>query len=321
LIAQSRAARRWRADWRLLSRGSHAPDYPSHGLKIVNPFAAGGSTDTLSRGLAQKLSDYLGQSVIVETKTGANGIVGATTVARAAPDGYTILLTTGSHTANPHVTAKLPYDALGDFAPISQIAGSYGLVLLSNLAVKSLPELVALAKTKPDGLSYATSGIGNLTHVAGRLLEARAGIKLVAVPYNGPNLLIDTITGVVDMTFISTITAVPFVNSGKIKALAITGTQRCPAFPDTPTLRELGYSDYDLTGFFGILTTGGTPADRVERLYRETARALATPDMTKLIDDAGLFTVGSTPAEFAAFLKNDFAYQGRLMDELGMKAK
>lgn len=298
-----------------------AQDYPNKVVHLISPFAAGVSTDVLARALAQKLTEQLGQSVIVENKPGANGIIGASYVAKAAPDGYTFLITTGSHTANPHVSKDVPYDALKDFTPITQLAGSYGLVLLSNLPVKSVGELVELAKKKPGQLTYSTSGVGNLTHVAGRLLEARAGIKMIAVPYNNSTLISDTIAGTVDMTFISSVSAVPLVKGGQLKALAITGTKRAPALPDVPTFQEAGIKDYDLTGYFGILFPANTPADRVNRVHQATIKALTAPELKSIVETAGLFVVGSTPAEFGAFLKQDFDYQGRLMEELNMKIK
>ena len=305
----------------IASTGTRADDYPSRVIKLICPFSVGISTDILARGLAQKLSEGLGQSVIVENRPGANGIIAAGNVAKATPDGHTFLITTGSHTANPHVTKDLSYDAIKDFAPITQLAGSYGLALISNLPVKSVAELVELAKKKPGQLSYAMAGVGNLTHVAGLLFEARAGIKMVAVPYNTPNLTTDVLTGTVDLTFISTVSAVPLVNSGQVKALAITGPRRAPALPDTPTLQELGYKDFNLIGFFGTLFPANTPRDRVERMNRETVKALATPELKRLIEEAGLYVVGSSPDEFTAFLKKDFDYQGRLMSELGLKVK
>ena len=301
--------------------GAAAEQYPNRVIKIVQPFAAGGSTDVLARGLAQKLSEALGQPVIVESRPGANGIVAAQSVARSAPDGYTMLLTTGSHTANPHVAKNLPYDAVADFAPITQLAGSYGLALITTLPVNSVAELVALAKSKPGTMSYATSGVGNLTHVSGRLFEARSGISLISVPYNTPALITDTLSGTISMTFNSLITATPLVKQGKFKALAITGDRRSPALPDTPTMNEAGIKDYVLTGYFGILFPAGVPRERVDLIARESAKALASPELKRIVEDNGLFVVGSKPDEFAAYLKNDYAFQGTLMDELGMKAK
>jgi tripartite-type tricarboxylate transporter receptor subunit TctC len=310
----------------LISGGVTAPpagaeDYPNKAIRLISPFAAGVSTDVLARALAQKLTEGLGQPVIVENRPGANGIIGASYVAKSANDGYTFLITTGSHTANPHVSKDVPYDALKDFTPITQLAGSYGLVLLSNLPVKSVADLVELAKKRPGQLTYSTSGVGNLTHVAGRLLEARAGIKMIAVPYNNSALIPDTIAGTVDMTFISSVSAVPLVKGGQLKALAVTGTRRAPALPDVPTFQEAGINGYDLTGYFGILFPANTPANRVNRIYQATIKALTAPELKSIIETAGLFVVGSTPAEFGKFLKQDFDYQGRLMEELDMKIK
>jgi tripartite-type tricarboxylate transporter receptor subunit TctC len=290
-------------------------------IRIIQPFPAGGSTDVLARGLAQKLNEYLGQPVIVEARPGANGITGTASVAKAAPDGYTMLLTTGSFSANPHVSTSLPYDVLKDFAPITQLAGSYGLALVTNLPANSVAELIAEAKRKPGTVTYATSGVGNLTHVAGRLFELRAGLQLIAVPYNTPTLLTDVVAGTVGMTFNSLITAVPMVEQKQLKALAITGDRRSPAMPDVPTMTEAGVPNYNLTGYFGILFPAGTPRDRVERIYRETAKALATPELKRIIEINGLYSVGSTPDDFAAYLKQDYEYQGRLMDELGLRPK
>lgn len=296
-------------------------EYPDRPIKIIQPFPAGGSTDLLARGLGQKLHEYMGQPVIVEARPGANGVIATTTVAKSAPDGYTMLLTTGSFSANPYVSTNLPYDVLKDFAPITQLAGSYGLALLTNMQVNSVSALIEEAKRKPATLTYATSGIGNLTHVAGRLLEVRAGVRLIAVPYNTPALMNDVMSGTVSMTFNSLITAVPMVDQKQLKALAITGDRRSPALPDVPTMAEAGVPNYNLTGYFGILFPAGTPKDRVERVYREAAKALATPELKRIIESNGLYPVGSTPDEFSAYLKQDYEYQGRLMDELGLRPK
>ena len=298
-----------------------ADDYPTRLIKIVQPFAAGGSTDVLARGLGQKLSDSLGQPVIVEARAGANGIIGTQSVAKSPPDGYTILLTTGSFTANPNVSKTPPYDVFKDFTPITQLAGSYGLALLTNLPANSVAELVTAAKQKPGTMSYATSGAGNLTHIAGRLFERRAGLDLIAVPYNTPALLSDVMTGTVSMTFNSLITAVPMVAQKQMKVLAITGNQRSPALPDTPTMTEAGINDYSLTGYFGILFPAGVPKDRVDLIYRESVKALASPDLKRIVEDNGLFIVGSSPDEFAAYIKQDFDYQSKLMDELDLRQK
>lgn len=304
-----------------VAAGVARADYPDKIIRIINPFPPGVSTDVLARGLAQKLTEYLGQSVIVESRPGANGILASTTVAKSEPDGYTMLLTTGSHVANPIVQKHVLYDPVKDFSAVTLLAQSYGLALVSNLPATSLADIVALAKAKPGTLTYATSGVGNLTHVAGRLFEVRAGITMTAVPYNTPALMSDVIGGTVSMTFVSTVTAVPLVNAKTVKAFAITGTRRTPAMPDTPTMQELGYKDYELLGWFGVLFPANTPRDRVERMHREIARALQTPELKKLIEDSGLYVDGAGPDDFQAFLRKDFDYQTRLMDEIGLKAQ
>jgi tripartite-type tricarboxylate transporter receptor subunit TctC len=248
-------------------------------------------------------------------------MVAAAAIAKAAPDGYTLHIISGAHIANAHVSKELSYDVVRDFAPVTQLAASYGLALITNLPVRSLPELVALAKAKPGQLTYATNGVGNITHVAGLLFEARTGTKMIAVPYNTPNLTADVVSGTVDLTFYSIASAAPLVNSGKIKALAVTGLKRAPTLPDTPTLQELGYRDFDVTGYFGLLFPVSTPRERIERIYSGAKKALASPELSRVIDVAGMYPVGSSPDEFGQFLRADFEYQGRLMDELGLRPK
>jgi tripartite-type tricarboxylate transporter receptor subunit TctC len=302
-----------------VASNAHAQDYPNSLIRIISPHPTGVATDLLARAIAPKLGESLGQSVIVENRPGANGIIAAGNVAKAPPDGYTLHITTGAHVANAFVAKNLPYDPIKDFSPVTQLAGSYGLALITNLPVRSVAELIALAKTKP--LSYATNGVGNITHVAGLLFEAQTGIKMTAVPYNTPNLTTDVMAGTVDLTFFSTAGAAPLVDSGKIKALAVTGSKRSPSLPNTPTLKELGYKNFDVTGYFGFLFPASTPRDRIDRIYRESLKALSTPEVKRVIEIGGFYVVGSSPDEFTAFLKQDFEYQNRLMDELGLKAK
>jgi tripartite-type tricarboxylate transporter receptor subunit TctC len=258
---------------------------------------------------------------VVENLPGANGIVATGNIAKAAPDGYTILITTGAHIANAFVAKDLPYDVIKDFAPGTELAASYGLALITNLPVNSVPELVALARSKPGQLTYATNGIGNITHVAGLLFDARTGTQMVPVQYNTPQLTADVISGTVNMTFFSVAAAAPLVKSGQIKALAVTGSRRSPSLPDTPTLQELGYKDYDVTGYFGLLFPMGTPRERIDRIHREALKALETPEVRRVIDAGGFYAVGGAPERFAAFLKQDYDHQNRLMTELGLKAK
>ena len=196
---------------------AHADEYPSRTIKIVSPHPAGVATDVLGRALAVNLQHSLGQPVVIENRPGANGIVADGVIAKSPTDGYNILITSGAHIANAFVTKTLPFDVLKDFAPVTQLAASYGLALVTNLPVNSVAELIALAKSKPGKLTYATNGVGNITHVAGLLFDARTGTEMVAVPYNTPNLTTDVMTGTVDLTFYSIAAAGPLVSGGKLK--------------------------------------------------------------------------------------------------------
>ncbi len=299
----------------------HAENYPSRAITIISPHPVGVATDFLARALGDNLSAAFKQPIVVENRPGANGVIAEGAVAKAAPDGYTLLITSGAHIVNAFTVKKLPYDVLKDFAPVTQLAASYGLALITNLPVKSVADLVALAKKKPGQLTFATNGVGNVTHVAGLLFDARTGVKMIAVPYNTPNLITDVMTGQVDMAFYSVAAAAPLVKAGKIKALALTGSRRAPALPDVPTLQELGYKDFDVTGYFGLLFPTGTPRDRIDAIYRASKDALSSPQLKRVLDVSGMYTVGSSPEEFAAFLKQDYAYQDKLMGELGLKVK
>ena len=299
----------------------HAENYPARAITIISPHPVGVATDFLARALGDNLSAAFKQPIVVENRPGANGVIAEGAVAKAAPDGYTLLITSGAHIANAFTVKKLPYDVLKDFAPVTQLAASYGLALITNLPVKSVADLVALAKKKPGQLTFATNGVGNVTHVAGLLFDARTGVKMIAVPYNTPNLITDVMTGQVDMAFYSVAAAAPLVKAGKIKALALTGSRRAPALPDVPTLQELGYKDFDVTGYFGLLFPTDTPRDRINAIYRDSKDALSSPQLKRVLDVSGMYTVGSSPEEFAAFLKQDYAYQDKLMGELGLKVK
>jgi tripartite-type tricarboxylate transporter receptor subunit TctC len=298
-----------------------AESYPDRAIRIISPHPVGVATDILGRALAENFSARFGQPVLVENRPKANGILAANDVAKAAPDGYTLHIASGAHTANAFVQKNLPYDVLKDFTPVTQVAASYGLALITNLPVNSVPELVALAKSRPNPLTYATNGVGNITHVAGLLFDARAGITMNAIPYNTPNLTTDVMTGQVDLAFYSVASAAPLVNGGKIKALAVTGSRRSPSLPYTPTLQELGYNDFDVTGWFGFLFPAGTPPDKVETIYRATKDAVGSPVLQRVFNVSGIYGVGSSPHEFAQFLKADYDYQDKLMTELGLKVR
>ena len=295
---------------------ANAQPFPTRGIKIVSPHPPGVATDILGRALAQKLTDSLGVPVILENRPGANGIIAATAIAKAEPDGYTIHITTGGHIANAFVTKSLPYDVLKDFTPVTQLAASYGLALITNLPVKSVAELVALAKQKPGTLTYATNGVGNITHIAGLLFDARSGTKMIPVPYNTPNLTGDVVAGTVDMTFFSTAGATPLVTSGKIKALAVTGTRRTPGLPDVPTFKEAGVPEFDLASWTVMLAPKGTPPEIVALLRTEVLKALADPKTREALAAQGVEP--SENQDVKAFLTHERDAFGRAVHELGI---
>ena len=303
---------------------AEAQSYPAQNIKLIIPFGAGGPNDLIGRPLAQKISESLGQSIVIENRPGANGIIGTNAVAKAAPDGYTMLQTTGSFTANPSMVKTMPYDPLYDLAPITQIAESYGLLLMvpTNSPIKSLADLVARAKKEPSALNYAITGFGNITHVTVEFFKKLADIEIVPIPYKGTA---DSITamlgGQVQLSIVSTTAGAPYIANGQLRALGITGARRAPNLPDIPTFQELGYREMDLSGYYGWWFPAGTPRDRIDLMHQEAKKALATPDMQKVLSDSGLALRATTPKEFEAFLAKDLAFQADIIKRIGLEPK
>jgi len=242
-------------------------------------------------------------------------------VAKARPDGYTMLLTTGSFTGNVVVTKKLPYDPVRDFAPITQVARSYGLLLVVHpgLPVQTVKDLVAYAKANPRKLSYASSGVGNMTHLVGELLNSQASVEITHVPYKGSGPALNDVIGrQVDMTFISTVSVMPFIKSARVKALALTGGDRSPVVPQVPTFKEAGFPDFEMTGWYGLWFPAKTPALIVSRIHAEIRKAVASPEMKTKMEELGLIGVGSSPLEFAKYLQEDLALQIRIAKKAGI---
>ncbi|MBX6425895.1 MAG: tripartite tricarboxylate transporter substrate binding protein [Variibacter sp.] len=308
----------------LLGVSAGASDYPTQTIKLIIPFGAGGPNDLIGRPLAQKVSEQIGQSIVIENRPGANGIIGTGAVAKAQPDGYTMLQTTGSFTANPSMVKNLPYDVMADFAPITQIAESYGLLLMvpSSSPIKSLKDLVEQAKKEPGKLNYAITGFGNITHVTVAFFEKLADIRLTPVPYKGTaDSITAMISGQVDLAVVSTTAGAPYLANGQLRALGLTGRQRAPNVPDVPTFQELGYPEMDLTGYYGWWFPAGTPADRVNFMQQQAKKALETPEMQKVAAESGLRIVASTPEEFKAYLAKDLAFQASVIKRIGLEPK
>ncbi|MCC7347328.1 MAG: tripartite tricarboxylate transporter substrate binding protein [Variibacter sp.] len=303
---------------------ARADTYPAQNFRMIVPFGAGGAADLVARPLAQHLSEAIGRTIVIENRPGANGVIGTNVVAKAQPDGYTMLLTTGGFSANPSIIANIPYDAVKDFAPVTQIAVSYGLILMvkPDFPHRTVADVVAYARQHPNKLTYAMLGPGNNTHVTMELFKKVAGIEIVPVPYKSSAENTNAVlSGQVDIAPLSSNSAVPYLDSKQLRALGIAGETRVPALPDIPTLIEQGFPGVVNQGYFGVWFPAGTPAERVQFMYRAIKQALQTPAMQKFIADAGYGVVGSTPAEFADFLVKDIAAQRAVLDRIGIRPK
>ena len=302
--------------------GVGAQGYPSKPVKMVVGFSPGGGTDILARIVAQKLGEAWGQSVVVENRPGASATIGAAVVAKAAPDGYTLSM--GQLTPNaiaPALFTNLTYDAGKDFVPII-LVGTSPNVLVVNPAVpaKSVAELVALAKSKPAGLTYASSGAGSLQHIAAELFRSSAGINLVHVPFKGSGqAVIDLISGQVDMNFDSIPAVIQHVKSGKLRAIAVTASQRAPGLAEIPTIAESGFPDYDLTTWWGLFAPAGTPAEIVARIHRDTLSALQTAEVKERFAALSVEPGGGSSREFADYVRREIAKYDRIVKQLNIK--
>jgi tripartite-type tricarboxylate transporter receptor subunit TctC len=292
-----------------LSLASLAQDaYPGKPVRIIVPFAAGGVADALPRIVGQKLGESWGKPVIVENRPGASGNIGMELGARAAPDGYTLVLApTGNLTVNPSLFPKLAFDTYQDLTPITVLASSPNvLVVHPAVPAKTFKELVAYAKANPGKLNFASPGDGSGAHLAGELLNLEAGIKTVHVPYKGMAPAVsDLVGGNVQMMFAGVSTALPHIRSGKLVALAIASPRRSPQLPDVPTVAESGLPGFDVTSWYGLVVRSGTPADVVQKLYRDIAEVLGQEDVRTKLADLGLEPVGNSPEAFGSMIKTE----------------
>ena len=295
--------------------------YPSRHIRLIAPFTAGSTLDVMARFVAERLGAGFGHNVVVDNRPGANGVIGIDLVAKAPPDGYTMLLTTGSFTGNIVLYKKLPYDGVRDFAPITQVARSYGMVLVVHPGVpaQSTKELIALAKSRPGRMTYGSSGVGNITHLVPELFNTLAGVQIQHVPFKGSGPAMTSVLGrEIDMTWVSTVFVQPFIKDGRVRALGMSGEERSPVLPDVPTFRELGLRELVMTGWYGLWFPAKTPHARVNRVHSEVRKAIAVPETKARLDDLGLVGVGSTPAEFAKFLQEDIALQRGIVKRAGI---
>ena len=300
------------------------PPYPVRPVRFIVPFAPGGSTDTLARTLAQRLSDAFGQQVVVDNRSGGNGNIGTELVARALPDGHTIVL---GYIANlgigPSLYAKLPYDPVRDFAPVTQLAAAPNiLVAHPSVPVKSVRELIAYAKANPQKVNYASAAVASLGHLAGELLNSSAGIHMQHVPYKGSGqAVIDLLAGQIQVMFSGMSSVMPHIKANKLRPLAVTGAQRSPAAPEVPTIAESGYPGFEASAWYGVLAPAGTPKAIVARLNAEILRVLKIPEVKERLENVGFEIVGGTPEAFAQYIRSEIEKWARVVKASGIKAE
>ena len=307
----------------LLASGASAQSYPVKPVRFVVPFTAGGPTDIQGRLLGEKFSQRLGQQFVIDNRGGANGNIGMELVAKAPPDGYTIVIATvGTWAVNPSLY-KTPFDVQKDFAPIAQVSTSPGvLVVHPSVPVKNVKELVALAKSQPGKLDYGSSGIGGFGHISGALFCLMTGTKMVHIPYksSAPSLT-DLIAGQIQVLFNNAISTVPFIKSGQTRALAVTSLKRMPALPQLPTIDEAGVKGYDNSSWAAVATTAGTPKDIVAKLNAELNAILNLPDIQEKAAAVGAILIGGTPEQFATYLDSEIKKFARVVKEAKIKAE
>jgi tripartite-type tricarboxylate transporter receptor subunit TctC len=294
----------------LIAPALHAqtPTYPKQPITLVVPFTAGGPTDAMARALALKLADRLGQPVLIDNRGGAGGGIAAEMVAKAPADGYTLFFgTTGTMAINPSLYSKLRYDPVKDFSPISLMATTANVLVVSpQIPAKNLAELVTLAKAKPGELNYGSAGNGSSNHLSGELFRSSASIQINHIPYKGSApAMIDLLGGRLSMMFDTIAQQTQNIAAGKVRALAVTGPTRSPLLPNVPTAQEAGLKGFDVTIWFGVLAPKGTPAPVVERLHSEMVAVMGTDEMKKRMEAAGAESRSNTPTEFAALIKSD----------------
>ena len=299
-----------------------AQTYPSGPMRIVVPFPPGGGTDILARSVAQKLSEAWGVSVIVDNRGGANGTIGAAAVARAPPDGNTIIVVPSGFAVNPSIYKNLPFDAVRDFAPVTQLAASpLVLVVHPSFPPKSVKELVAFLRARPGAINYGSSGNGSPPHLATELFKLLTATQMTHIPYKGAGpAAVDVVAGQIPIYFMNALSAVPHMRSGRLRSLGVTSDRRFPGLPGVPTIAEAGVPGYAMTNWYGMLAPAGIPRASLTKLHGEVARILNLPELKERLSNEGAEVVASTPEQFAAFLRNKMATAAKIVKASGMIA-
>jgi tripartite-type tricarboxylate transporter receptor subunit TctC len=298
-----------------------AQDYPSRPVRVVVPFTAGGPSEILARLIGQKMTEQYRQQFIIDLRGGGGGTIGVDIVAKAAPDGYTLLMHTIGHVIAPGLYRKLPYDADKDFAPIA-IANTTQLMLIAHTSVpaKTVQELIALARAKPKQINFASSGNGGISHLAGHLFMTMTGIELTHVPYKGMGpALTDVVAGQLQMVFPDPAVALPHVRAGRVNALGVTGSKRVPSAPNVPTIAESGLPGYDVPVWYGYLAPRGTPRAIIDKLHTDIAKAMASPEIRERITNDGGDATVRGPKEFAALIPIELAKWAKVVKDAGVR--
>jgi tripartite-type tricarboxylate transporter receptor subunit TctC len=309
----------------MLAAGGAAPAlaqvYPGRLVRFIVGFPPGGSVDIITRDIANQLAAAWGQTVLVENRSGANGTIGTAALATSPPDGYTLMMTVSSHITNPFLYRQLSYDVRKDFAPVGLVASS-PLVILANpsFAVSDIRTLLSTAKQKPDDITYSTPGIGSVQHLSIELMNYLAGTKMIHVPYRGgAGALSDLLSGQVQLSILSIVQALPFIQQNQVKVLAVTTANRSPLLPNVPTLAESGVGGYESSLWYGIIAPAGTPAPIIARVNRDVMRTVTAPEMRTRLSAQGADPIASTPQEFDSFLKDEYAKWERVFRETGIR--
>ena len=299
-----------------------ADSYPNRPIRYIIPYAVGGGTDILGRIVAQRLSERLGQQVVVDNRPGATAIIGSEILARSAPDGYTMMTANIAHGANPFLHKELPYDTIRDFAPVTLMAVLPNLLVVHpSVPAKSVPEFIALAKSKPGQLTYGTAGGGSANHLAMELFKVSTGTNIIHVPYKGGGpAVVDLVGGQINAIFLTVPPALQHVRAGKLRALGISSNQRSAALPDVPTVMEAGVPGFEVYEWQGIVVPAGTPKAIIDRLHRDITHVLELPDVRERISGLGAEVKAGTPAEFAQFIRRELALWAKVVKQAGLRA-
>jgi tripartite-type tricarboxylate transporter receptor subunit TctC len=291
--------------------------YPNKPIRIINPLAAGGAVDTMARMLAPTLQEILGQPIIIESKPGAGGTIGANFVAKSAPDGYTILMVYDTFAVNPHVYKNLPFDSFKDLAPVTELVKIPLVVVAGNkLPANNLRELTELSKTKTNGINFSSGGAGSSGHLAAELLKTNLGIGMTHIPYKGGGpAMTATIGGEADITILGAVITVPQIKGGNLKALAVLGKKRTPALPQVPTAAEQGLTNFDVSSWVGVLVPAGTPAPIIDKINNAFTQAMKNPNVQARMAEQGNEVVASSPAQFGVFLSQESAKWAKVIKD------